>query len=199
MQVARYFCFLFIFVFVTNLTAADKEKIAVVEFKNKSEAGLRFSGSDLASWMSNELKKKDRFEPVDRKALSKIVKDAEWVDERLSEEAESKLRDMPARYVLYGSLVNWNSSISPVSGADHTTRPRADSTSGVVVVFYFELVDLETGKSVKTLQTDGDALTLDRPNPTIGSAANDLRLFDQLYEEASKTAMRRAAIKLSEE
>jgi hypothetical protein len=198
MRSAKYFCFLFIFVILSNLTAAEKEKIAVVEFRNKSEGALRFNGSDLASWMSNELKKKDRFQPVDRKAVAKIVKDAEWDDERLSQDVETKLGDMPARYVLYGSLVGWDSSLSPVTGADQTSRPRANSTSGVVVVFYFDLVDLQTGKSIKTLQSDGEALTIDRANPAIGSAANDLRMFDELYEEASKTAFRRAAIKLSE-
>jgi hypothetical protein len=198
MQVARYFCFLFIFVFVTNLTAADKEKIAVVEFKNKSESPLSFSGSDLAAWLSNELKRKDRFEPVDRKAVSKIVKDADWNEDRLSEDGESKLREIPAKYAVYGSLVNWKSSVS-TTDVEVTADRRLPSVASVYVLFYMDLVDLQTGKSVETFRVDGDAMTLDTPTTSEGRASRDLQIFDETYKEACKTAMRRAAIKLSEE
>ncbi len=198
MQFTKILCVLFLLVFAFNLSAAEKETIAVIEFKNRSESALHFNGTDLAAWMSTDLKKYDRFEPVDRKAVQKIVKNAEWQDERLNEEAESQLREIPAKYGLYGSLMKWQSTVNTVTGGEITQRKTTKAASGVFVAFYFELVDLEKGKSIKSFQTEGDGLMAPGPGPMEGSASVDMANFDRLYEDASKMAIRRAVVILSE-
>jgi hypothetical protein len=199
MKLMKTFCAFLFLIIVSNLSAAEKEKIAVVEFKNRSKSGMRFNGTDLAARMCTELKKHDRFEPVDRKAVQNIVKNAEWAEERLNQDTESKLHEIPADYALYGSLVDWKSSADTMTGGEITPRNTTRSANGVFLAFYFELVDLKKGKSIKSFRTSGVGLGASGPPPMQGSASLEQPQFDALFEEASRSAIRNAAMILSEE
>jgi hypothetical protein len=202
MRATKYFL-LFTFTFiVTNLPAVDEETVAVIEFKNRSKGSISFNGNDLAAQMSYQLKENDRYHPADRKAVSKIVKNARWLDERLSEEDEAKLKALPARYALYSSVLDWRSSIdSSTTGTGISPRMRTkDVIPGVIVWLNFDLVDLETGKTIKTTQAEGSAGSETKGAGEPGGSANaDWARFDALFEEACKTAIRKAANTLSEE
>ncbi|HSE40603.1 MAG TPA: CsgG/HfaB family protein [Acidobacteriota bacterium] len=198
MNLMKACCVLLFVILNSNLSAAEKEKVAVVEFKNRSESAMRFNGTDLAARMCTELKKHDRFEPVDRKAVQKIVKNADWSDERLNQQTELQLREIPAQYALYGSLTDWKSSFGTITGGEITRRDTSRSANGVYVAFYFELVDLTKGKSIKTFRTTGEGLSAPGPPPMQGTASAEQAQFDVLFEEASKSALRQAAIILSE-
>jgi curli biogenesis system outer membrane secretion channel CsgG len=202
MRATKYFL-LFIFTFiVTNLPAIDEQTVAVIEFKNRSKGSISFNGNDLAALMSYQLKEKDRYHPADRKAVSKIVKSAKWLDERLSEDDEAKLKSLPAKYALYGSVLDWRSSIdSSTTGTGISPRMRTkDVIPGVIVWLNFDLVDLETGKVIKTTQAEGSAGSETKGAGEPGGSANaDWARFDALFEEACKTAIRKGASTLSEE
>jgi hypothetical protein len=199
MKWMKFSCAFLFVIIVSNLSAAEKEKIAVIEFKNRSESAMRFNGTDLAARMCTELKKHDRFEPVDRKAVQKVVKDAEWTEERLNQDTESQLREIPADYALYGSLVDWKSSADTMTAGEITPRNTTRSANGVFLAYYFELVDLKKGKSIKTFRTSGEGLAASGPPPMQGSASLEQPTFDTLFEEASRSAIRSAAMILSEE
>ncbi len=200
MRVTKYLILVIFSLILTNLPAANEDTIAVVEFKNKSEGALRFNGTDMAAWMSYQLKESGRFKPADRKAVAKIVKNSKWLDDRLSEADEAKLQALPAKYALYGYIINWRSSIdSSTTGTEISQRMRTKVIiQGVLVLLHFELIDLASGKSVKTFQAEGSAGSDTRgPGPMEGSASEELAKFDSLFEEASKTAIRKAANTLS--
>jgi curli biogenesis system outer membrane secretion channel CsgG len=202
MRITKYIL-LFIFTFiVTNLPATNEETVAVIEFKNKAKGSISFNGNDLASQMSYQLKENDRYKPADRKAVSKIVKQSKWLDDRLSEEDEAKLKGLPAKYALYGSVLDWRSSIdSSTTGNSISPRMRTkDVIPGVIVWLNFDLVDLETGKIIKTTQAEGSAGSETKGAGEPGQSANaDWARFDALFEEACKTAIRKGANTLSEE
>ena len=202
MRITKYIL-LFIFTFiVTNLPAANEETVAVIEFKNKAKGSISFNGNDLAAQMSYQLKENDRYKPADRKAVSKIVKKSKWLDDRLSEEDEAKLKGLPAKYALYGSVLDWRSSIdSSTTGNSISPRMRTkDVIPGVIVWLNFDLVDLETGKIIKTTQAEGSAGSETQGAGEPGQSANaDWGRFDALFEQACKTAIRKGANTLSEE
>jgi Curli production assembly/transport component CsgG len=202
MRITNYFLLLIFTFIVTNLPAADKEAVAVIEFKNKSKAMVKYNGNDMASWLSYQLKENDRYTPADRKAVTKIVKGAKWIDDRLSSEDEEKLKTLPAKYALYGTILDWRSSIdSSTTGNGITPQmERKDVIPGVIVWLNFELVDLETGKTIKTFQSEGSAGSETRGTEEPGgSAREDWLRFDTLFEEACKTAIRKGAYSLSKE
>ena len=202
MRITKYFLLLIFTFIVTNLPAADEETVAVIEFKNKSKGSLSFNGNDLAAQMSYQLKENDRYKPADRKAVVKIVKNSKWLDDRLSQEDEAKLKGLPAKYALYGSILDWRSSIdSSTTGNSISPRMRTkDVIPGVIVWLNFDLVDLETGKTIKTVQSEGSAGSETQGAGEPGGSANaDWARFDTLFDEACKTAIRKAANSLSEE
>lgn len=202
MRVTKYLL-LFIFTLIlTNLQAADEETIAVIEFKNKTKGGLRFKGTDMAAWLSNNLKDEDRYEPADRKAVAKIVKNAKWIDYRLAAEDEAKIQSLPAKYALYSTLVNLQSTFDATSTgtAISPTNPQRKVVPAVNVMFHFELVDLSTGKPVKSFETQGSGMSNNiGAGPVERSAQEDIADFDNTFEEACKTAIRKAANELSEQ
>lgn len=202
MRITKYFL-LFIFTFiVTNLPAVDEETVAVIEFQNKSKGSISFNGNDLAALMSYQLKENDRYKPADRKAVSKIVKNSKWLDDHLTSEDEAKLKALPAKYALYGSVLDWRSSIdSSTTGNSITPRMRTkDVIPGVIVWLNFDLVDLETGKTIKSVQSEGSAGSETKGAGEPGQSANaDWARFDALFSEACKTAIRKGANSLSEE
>src|SRR5262245_38186836 len=159
MRVTKYFLLLVFTFIVTNLFAVDKETVAVIEFKNKSKAMVKYNGNDMASWLSYQLKEHDRYKPIDRKVVAKIVKNAKWLDDRLSSEDEAKILALPAKYALYGSILDWRSSIdSSTTGNAISPRMRTkDVIPGVIVWLNFDLIDLESGKTIKTFQSEGSA------------------------------------------
>ena len=202
MRVTKYFIVVFFSFFVTILPASDKVAIAVLEFQNRSKGAVRYNGTDMAAWMSNDLKRLDRFEPYDRKAVAKIVKGAKWLEDRLSPEDEAKLLVLPAKYALYGSIVDWRSSIdSSSTGTGISPRMRTKEViPGVVVILHFELVDLSTGKSVKSFESEGSGeVTTRSSGPPEGWAQIEQELadFDRTFEEACKASIRKAANRLS--
>jgi curli biogenesis system outer membrane secretion channel CsgG len=202
MRITKYILLLIFTFIVTNLPAADKETVAVIEFKNRSKGSISFNGNDLAALMSYQLKENDRYKPADRKAVSKIVKGSEWLEDRLREEDEAKLKALPAKYALYGSVLDWRSSInSSTTGNSISPRMRTkDVIPGVIVWLNFDLVDLETGKIIKTTQTEGSAGSETKGAGEPGASANaDWARFDTLFEEACKTAIRKGANTLSED
>ena len=202
MRVTKYFLLLVFTFIVTNLHAVDEETIAVIEFKNKSKAMVKYNGNDMASWMSYQLKENDRYKPADRKAVAKIVKNAKWFDDRLSADDEQKLKDLPAKYVLYGTILDWRSSIdSSTTGNSITPRMRTkDVIPGVIVWLNFDLVDLESGKIIKTFQAEGSAGSETKGAGEPGDTSReDFARFDTLFEEACKTAIRKGAFNLSSE
>jgi curli biogenesis system outer membrane secretion channel CsgG len=202
MRITKYFLLVIFTFIVTNLPAADEETVAVIEFKNKSKGSISFNGNDLAAQMSYQLKENDRYKPADRKAVAKIVKNSKWSEEdRLSEEDEAKLKGLPAKYALYGSVLDWRSSIdSSTTGNSISPRMRTkDVIPGVIVWLNFDLVDLETGKVIKTTQAEGSAGSETKGAGEPGASANaDWARFDALFDEACKTAIRKAANTLSE-
>jgi Curli production assembly/transport component CsgG len=202
MRATKYFLLFVFTLIVTNLPAVDEETVAVVEFKNKSKGSISFDGNDLAALMSYQLKENDRYKPADRKAVSKIVKTSKWLDDRLSSDDEAKLKALPARYVLYGSVMDWRSSIdSSTTGNSISPRMRTkDVIPGVIVWLNFDLVDLESGKTIKTFQAEGSAGSESKGAGEPGASANaDWARFDTLFEEACKTAIRKGANSLSED
>lgn len=202
MRATKYFLILIFTFIVTNLPAVDEETVAVIEFKNRSKGSISFNGNDLAAQMSYQLKENERYKPADRKAVAKIVKNAKWLDERLSEEDEAKLKTLPAKYALYGSVLDWRSSInSSTTGTEISPRMRTkDVIPGVIVWLNFDLVDLETGKTIKTTQAEGSAGSDTKGAGEPGQSANaDWARFDTLFEEACKTAIRKGANRLSSE
>lgn len=202
MRATKYFLLFVFTLIVTNLPAVDEETVAVVEFKNKSKGSISFNGNDLAALMSYQLKENDRYKPADRKAVSKIVKTSKWLDDRLSSEDEAKLKALPAKYVLYGSILDWRSSIdSSTTGNSISPRMRTkDVIPGVIVWLSFDLVDLESGKTIKTFQAEGSAGSETKGAGEPGASANaDWARFDALFEEACKTAIRKGANSLSED
>ncbi len=202
MRATKYFLLFVFTLIVTNLPAVDDETVAVVEFKNKSKGSISFNGNDLAALMSYQLKQNERYKPADRKAVAKIVKASKWLDDRLSSEDEAKLKTLPAKYVLYGSVMDWRSSIdSSTTGNSISPRMRTkDVIPGVIVWLSFELVDIESGKTIKTFQTDGSAGSETKGAGEPGGSANeDWARFDALFEEACKTAIRKGANSLSED
>jgi hypothetical protein len=202
MRATKYFLLFVFTLIVTNLPAVDEETVAVVEFKNKSKGSISFNGNDLAALMSYQLKENDRYKPADRKAVSKIVKTSKWLDDRLSSEDEAKLKALPAKYALYGSVMDWRSSIdSSTTGNSISPRMRTkDVIPGVIVWLNFDLVDLESGKTIKTFQAEGSAGSESKGAGEPGASANaDWARFDTLFEEACKTAIRKGANSLSED
>lgn len=202
MRVTKYFLLLIFTFIVTNLHAVDEETVAVIEFKNKSKAMVKYNGNDMASWMSYQLKENDRYKPADRKAVAKIVKNAKWLDDRLSADDEQKLKDLPAKYILYGTILDWRSSIdSSTTGNSITPRMRTkDVIPGVIVWLNFDLVDLESGKTIKTFQAEGSAGSETKGAGEPGDTSReDFARFDTLFEEACKTAIRKGAFNLSSE
>jgi Peptidoglycan-synthase activator LpoB len=202
MRVTKYLLLVIFTLVVTNLPAADEETVAVIEFKNKSKGSISFNGNDLAAQMSYQLKENDRYKPADRKAVAKIVKTSKWLDDHLSSEDEAKLKVLPAKYALYGSILDWRSSIdSSTTGNSISPRMRTkDVIPGVIVWLSFELVDLESGKTIKTFQTEGSAGSETKGAGEPGASANaDWARFDALFDEACKTAIRKGANSISED
>src|SRR5262245_18662648 len=202
MRITKYFLLLIFTFIVTNLPAVDEETVAVIEFKNKSKGSISFNGNDLAAQMSYQLKENDRYKPADRKAVAKIVKSSKWLDDHLSSDDEEKLKALPAKYALYGSILDWRSSIdSSTTGNSISPRMRTkDVIPGVIVWLSFELVDLESGKVIKTVQTEGSAGSETKGAGEPGASANaDWARFDTLFEDACKTAIRKGAYNLSNE
>jgi curli biogenesis system outer membrane secretion channel CsgG len=202
MRITKYFLLLIFTFIVTNLPAVDEETVAVIEFKNKSKGSISFNGNDLAALMSYQLKEHDRFKPADRKAVAKIVKNAKWSEDRLSEEDEAKIKRIPAKYALYGSVLDWRSSIdSSTTGNSISPRMRTkDVIPGVIVWLNFDLIDLETGKTIKSVQSEGSAGSETKGAGEPGASANaDWARFDALFDEACKTAIRKGAFNLSNE
>lgn len=200
MRATKYSILVIFTLIVTNLPADEKETIAVIEFKNKSKDAVRFSGSDMAAWMSNDLERNDRYKPADRKAVGKVAKNSKWLDNRLSPEDENKLRAIPANYVLYEYIVQWHSTIeSTTTGTGISPRMRTkESIPGVIVLLGFELIDLSTGETIKTFEEEGVGLD---QTPELGqevqSIEEELTEFKVLFEEACKNAIRKAANKIS--
>jgi hypothetical protein len=70
----------------------------------------------------------------------------------------------------------------------------------VIVWLNFDLVDLETGKTIKSVQSEGSAGSETKGAGEPGGSANeDWARFDTLFNEACKTAIRKGANTLSQE
>ena len=182
-----------------SFAASDKAIVAVPEFHNGSGKVVRLSGSDLAAWMSNELKRTDLFRAADRKAVARTVKGADWNGDRLSMAVEARLKELPAQYVLYGAIREWH-IVQSVSELQHPDMGDRSTLAAATVVLSLILVDLSSGRSVKEFLVDGNAIANpdDSSYPDPPYQDDDVR-FNRLYEEAAKIALRKAARQIDKE
>jgi curli biogenesis system outer membrane secretion channel CsgG len=192
-MITRFLLLCFILLTFLPAYAEEKVMVAVIEFQNRSKGAIKFNGSELAVWMAKELNETDEFKTCDRKVVSKIVEGASWNGERLSVEAESQLRELPASYALYGSLMDWHTSLDTTTPNPYSTGRFKDTTvPAAVVILALELVDLKTGESVKTFNVDGAAVTgkAGMGSPEV-SDVERAKSLDELFEEAAQSALRR--------
>lgn len=131
--------------------------------------------------------------------MNDVTKDSEWEDNGLGRAVEARLKEIPANYVLYGSIQEWRIAEAVISRRFSGTRSPQNGSPGVTVVFSIRLVDLNGTHPDKEFMVDGNALG--NPDQGFGDPPyqeNDVR-FAGLFEEAAKKALRTAAQKLAEQ
>lgn len=183
---------------VAMLNADTAPRIAIPEFENSSGKLVQLNRWDLAVWMGKELEKTHQYKAIDRKSVNEITKDVEWQDNGLGRVTEARLKDLPADYVLYGSIQEWRVAENIISRRYSGTRSPDKGPPGVTVVFSIRLVDLNGTNPEIDFLVDGNALG--DPEGGFGDPPyqeNDAR-FAHMFEEASKKALRKAAQNITE-
>ena len=181
-----------VFFFAGIADSAEKRIIAVPEFQNKSDRIVSISRWDLAVWTANDLKKTGEFAPIDRKKINSVVKDATYADDRMREIDEEKLRSLSAQYVLYGTVRTWDATNSAAKNRDLGGPDETTVAPAVLVVLSFDLVDLSTGKVVKSFYADGSSIGSNTKfDPQRQPDLDEDKRYEQIFEDASKYAIRR--------
>ena len=151
MKLASLFC-LGLLLFISRAYAAEETyALAILEFQNKAERIISVNRWTMAEDLAKYLRKKnDKIEVVKRKDLLKTVEEPSWQGTRLTLAQEKAIAGMGVRYLVYGTIAEWRTR-GAVNDAFREAVPEA------TVIFSFDVVDLSTGKVVKSFTTDGRA------------------------------------------
>lgn len=169
--------------------ANQNSKIAILEFQNDAGTIIQKNRWTMAEDLGKYLKKKDkRLQAMKKKEVIKALHELSWEGDRLEPAQEAKLLESGAQYAVYGKVVMWR--VKPF------LQVQSGFHSSVTTVQYsLELVDLESGKVIRTLIVDGTATA------TIGKDEEwhedpmdtDESKYEDRFEEASETALQKAA------
>jgi Curli production assembly/transport component CsgG len=175
--------------------AQERPRVAVPQFRNTTGKTLRISGSEMAVWMAEELKRNKKFEPIEGNKLNAAIKDSKWYGTRFDRDTELRLKELPADFVLYGRVQAYrveNYILNDPWGGDEAQVPE------IKLEFLIRMLNLNGHSRDQEFIARGDALadrTLGFGGPPYNE--NDSSL-DVPFQQAARKAMRTAVKTLAE-